>query len=193
MGNPLQGALQWPAELLEHRGFLQALARQQLGHGGEADDVAHDTLIAAAAGLHRYSREQPLRAWLVGILRHKIIDVLRARKHFVALEPEVISESAAGMDGMFTDEGTWNPQTFSEVECPESQLSRQQLLTLVEWCMQALPEASGRVFLMREYLGMDTDEIVAHTALTPGNLRVMLHRARLRLRACVVRGWGETR
>jgi RNA polymerase sigma-70 factor (ECF subfamily) len=48
------------------------------------------------------------------------------------------------------------------------------------------------VFLMREYLGMDTAEITERTALTAGNLRVVLHRARLRLRACVVRGWGET-
>jgi RNA polymerase sigma-70 factor (ECF subfamily) len=57
--------------------------------------------------------------------------------------------------------------------------------------MARLPEQSARLFLMREYLGMDLCEIEAGCQLSAGNLRVILYRARMRLRDCAVRGWGE--
>ena len=186
--------VQWPTELAAHRDFLRRLALMQMGSPFEADDVVQETLIAAATGLHGFTGNVPMRAWLVGILRHKIVDVMRRWQRIVPLD---LSDDAMA-DGhvteeMFTADGTWLPEALGNADGPGDRLDRQQLLELVELCMQALPPASARVFLLREYLGMEISEIATQTALSTGNLRVIMHRTRLRLRACVVRGWGEER
>lgn len=186
--------MEWPAELATHRDFLRRLAVMQMGNPFEADDAVQETLIAAALGLRGYSGAVPMRAWLVGILRHKIVDVIRSRRRMTSIDMSGYElDEHLGIGDMFSADGAWQPETLGIAECPADTLGRQQLLDLVELCMQALPPEPARIFLMREYLGMETSEIAAETELSPGNLRVILHRARLRLRACVVRGWGETR
>jgi RNA polymerase sigma-70 factor, ECF subfamily len=60
-----------------------------------------------------------------------------------------------------------------------------QLMNLLELCVTKLPEQTTRVFLLREYLGFETEEITDHTGLQSGHVRVLLHRARLSLRTCL--------
>ena len=57
--------------------------------------------------------------------------------------------------------------------------------------MDHLPPTQGRVFMMREWLELDTDEICKALAITPTNLWVLLHRARLRLRDCLQDRWFD--
>ncbi|MDD1964163.1 sigma-70 family RNA polymerase sigma factor [Pseudomonas putida] len=178
----------WPPELLEHRRFLENLALLQLGNPADAEDALQETLLAAMASIESFTGRGVMRAWLVGILRHKVTDIFRRSYRFQPLE-SALQDPDEG--GMFNEAGSWNPARFISTQCPQGDAVHQQALELVELCMHALPGDSARLFLMREYLGMDIDEIVAQTRLTPGNLRVILHRARLRLRECVVRGWGE--
>ncbi|MEO3693788.1 sigma factor-like helix-turn-helix DNA-binding protein, partial [Roseateles paludis] len=54
-----------------------------------------------------------------------------------------------------------------------------------------LPGQQGRLFMMREWLELDTDEICKELSISPTNLWVMLHRARLRLRDCLQAGWFD--
>lgn len=182
-----------PHDALAHMEFLRRLAMLQLGNHAEAEDAVQETYAAALQGWRSYSKTVPVRAWLVGILRHKITDLLRQRARHVPLADDIEAEiDRLQAPGMFTTGGSWDPRTFISTETPQEHASRGQLLELVEQCMALLPANTARVFLMREYLGMETAEIIEKTAVSPGNLRVLLHRARLRLRACVVRGWGET-
>lgn len=59
-------------------------------------------------------------------------------------------------------------------------------------CLYRLPEASARIFTMREVLGFETDEICQTLAITTNNCWVQMHRARLALRACLEANWfGE--
>lgn len=194
--SPMPTPTPWPSDLAGHRPFLRRLALLQLGNDADADDAVQETLLAAATGMGNYAGSVPLRAWLVGILRHKIVDAIRVRSRFVMFDCEGDGEAIdqeAEVSRMFDESGTWRPESLGHAEAPEALADRNQLLGLVELCMQALPPESAKVFLMREYLGMATAEIAECTHLSPGNLRVRLHRARMRLRECVVRGWGELR
>jgi DNA-directed RNA polymerase specialized sigma24 family protein len=56
-------------------------------------------------------------------------------------------------------------------------------------CVQKLPDTMGRLFLMREWLEMESDEICKELQMTSTNLYVQLHRARLRLRECLELNW----
>lgn len=58
-------------------------------------------------------------------------------------------------------------------------------------CMNDLSESSARVFSMREFLGMDADEICQELHLTPTNCYQLLHRARMTLRFCLQKRWFE--
>lgn len=175
--------------VLEHMAFLTRLACLQLGEDGH--DAAQETLIAALSGHERYAAQSSLRAWLLGILRHKIIDAIRLKKkfHTIALD-DLIAECDDTQD-MFTPDGSWNPENFNPALCPAATTERQQLLDIIELCLQALPEKNASIFLMREYLGFDIEEIARQTQLTTGHIRVTLHRARLKLRACTVNAWGD--
>lgn len=169
------------------RPFLRRLATLQLGSGDDADDAVQETLIAALHGWASYSGKVSVRAWLTGILRHKIVDSFRARRDHLPID----DESDADIDGMFATDGSWNPDTFNSHQCPQAQEAQRQLLEVLELCLAHLRGETARLFLMREYLGMNLDEIASAAGVSEGNLRVILHRARLRLRACVVRGWGD--
>ena len=72
---------------------------------------------------------------------------------------------------------------------PEQDLNSRQFLEVMEACTGKLPAAMGRVFLMREWLEMPSEDICKELDLTPTNLYVQLHRARLRLRECLELNW----
>ena len=72
---------------------------------------------------------------------------------------------------------------------PEQDLGSRQFFEVLEACADKLPATQGRLFLMREWLEMSSDDICKELALTPTNLYVQLHRARLRLRECLELNW----
>lgn len=181
----------WQA-LAGERPFLLRLARLQLGSQADAEDAVHDTLVGAARGWNGYAGRATLRSWLTGILRHKIVDLIRSRRSGpIAQTPACASDGEDEFDGLFTVDGAWHPDTFVDTMCGATLAAQRQLLDIVELCMRRLPEDTARLFLMREYLGMELKEIEEHCMLTNANLRVVLYRARMRLRECTVRSWGE--
>ena len=176
----------WHA-LARERPFLLRLARLQLNSGAEAEDVVQETLIAAAAGWDSYEGRAGIRSWLTGILRHKIVDTIRGRRNAV----QVDTVDTAEFDPLFTHDDAWHPETFVDTVCAATAAAQRQLLDIIEICMNRLPQDTARLFLMREYLGMDLGEIEQACAIGNANLRVVLYRARMRLRECAVRAWGE--
>ncbi len=171
------------------RPFLLRLARLQLASAAEAEDAVQETVLGALANWQGYGQRAALRGWLTGILRHKIVDAIRRR----SVAPLHFSGTATedDLDALFTADDAWHPDVFNDTLCGEHQLAASQLTTVLELCLARLPEQTARLFLMREFLGMELDEIQSECRLSAGNLRVVLYRARMRLRECVVRGWGE--
>jgi len=181
----------WQA-LARERPFLLRLARLQLASTADAEDAVQETLVGAARGWQGYAGRSNLRSWLTGILRHKIVDLLRSRRVLALVDvAEVANAADAGFDALFTADGAWHPDTFVDTLCGATVLAQRQLLDIVELCMRRLPGDTARLFLMREYLGMELKEIEQHCMLSNANLRVVLYRARMRLRECAVRSWGE--
>ncbi|CDG81102.1 sigma-70 family RNA polymerase sigma factor [Janthinobacterium agaricidamnosum] len=176
-------------QITRERAFLLRLARLQLASDADAEDAVQETLFAALRNWSVYAQKSSVRSWLCGILRHKIVDAIRCRGASIALAQA--DDSDAIIDSWFTGDDAWHPATFVDHLSGEKIAERSQLLAIIELCMARLPEQSARLFLMREYLGMDLDEIEAGCKLSPGNLRIILYRARMRLRDCAVRGWGE--
>jgi RNA polymerase sigma-70 factor (ECF subfamily) len=91
-------------------------------------------------------------------------------------------------DALFDEVGHWEnpPADWGD---PEIQLSRQQFFDVVEFCLEKLPPNTARVFMMREVMELDSDEICKELSITSTNLWVILYRARMALRQCLEQHW----
>src|SRR3954468_6491111 len=179
-------------DLAQHRPYLLRYARLQLRNDTWAEDAVSETLLAALARPQAFGERSQLRTWLVGIFKHKLVDVLRERRREVALQPGDGSEDEALEAALFAPDGHY-AQMPTDWGNPEQELSSREFLQVLEACTEQLPAAMGRIFLMREWLELSVEEICKELALTPTNLYVQLHRARLRLRECLELNWFATR
>lgn len=168
---------------------LLRFAQAQLKNDAWAEDAVSDTLLAALEKPLSFSGQSQLKTWLVGILKHKVIDQIRRHSREMASTPEDDEDLDALL---FLPDGHWReaPKDWGN---PEASLGEQQFFTVLEACMASLPGQQGRLFMMREWLEFDTDEICKELGISPTNVWVMLHRARLRLQACLQSNWFSAR
>ncbi|HWA39145.1 MAG TPA: sigma-70 family RNA polymerase sigma factor [Burkholderiales bacterium] len=170
------------AEVEAQRTYLLRYARLQLRDPAAAEDAVQETLLAALGGEKGFAGRSNLRTWLTGILKHKIIDIIRK-----AGREQPLPEDDA-LDELFDASGHWvdPPQAWRD---PGAALESQQFLARLEECLAQLPARSARAFLMREHMGLETAEICKELAVTPTHCWVLLHRARLALRECLQMNW----
>ena len=90
-----------------------------------------------------------------------------------------------------SSEGTADDHT--ERIQPELALEQAQFFETLQACVDRLPARTGRVFMMREWLEREVDEICAELGITANNCGVMLYRARMQLRECLEQRWFEGR
>jgi RNA polymerase sigma-70 factor, ECF subfamily len=186
------------------RGQLVKFARIQLRNDAWADDVVQETLVALVEAPERFAGRSSLKTYAIGILKHKIVDALRAGRREVPLSTFERDDGEAGgasaaseqedllsFDTLFDHTGHWRdaPRDWNE---PDTQLQRKQFFEILELCVDKLPPKVARVFMMREWLGLETEEICKELGITSTNAWVMLYRARMRLRECLQLNWfGE--
>ena len=169
---------------------LMRFARSQLRNDAWAEDAVSDTLLAALEKPDAFAGGSQLKTWLVGVLKHKVVDQLRRHtREATLLTPEDgddLDESLFDRTGHWTD----RPQDWGS---PETACGQRQFFEVLEACCDHLPATQGRVFMMREWLELDTEEICKELQITSTNLWVLLHRARLRLRECLQQRWFADR
>ena len=91
---------------------------------------------------------------------------------------------------MFKENGHWQPDDRpAQWGNPQAALQDQQFWIVFEACLDNLPPNQSRVFMMREFIELDSHEICRTLDISTSNLNVMLHRARLRLRECLANRW----
>jgi RNA polymerase sigma-70 factor, ECF subfamily len=176
-----------PLEVEQHRPYLLRFALLQLRDRTAAEDAVQDTLLAALQGASRFAGQSSVRTWLVGILKHKIIDGIRKTAREQPLErPD--GDGAEDLDAYFADDGHF-ADAPEEWASPERSLEERRFFEVLERCLQALPRNTASAFTMREVLGLETEEICKELGISTSNCWVMLYRARMSLRACLERTW----
>ncbi len=169
------------------RPVLMKYARLQLRNPAWAEDAVSETVLAALEKPQAFAGASQLKTWLIGILKHKLIDQIR--KNSRELSTTATADDAADLDDLlFAADGHWR-ETQHDWGNPEDALRQMDFMKVLEACVDKLPGQQGRLFMMREWLELESDEICKELAITPTNLWVMLHRARLRLRECLQTGW----
>lgn len=178
------------AALAQHRPYLLRYALQQLRDEGQAEDVVQETLLAALQG--NFSGQSSLRTWLTGILKHKIIDLIRRQSREAPLPGATDSDDDTldDFDALFDRRGHWTsedtPQAWQQ---PNAALESKQFWKVYEACAQLMPQRLALVFSMREVMDMDIDEICKSLSISATNCSVILYRARMSLRLCLDKNW----
>lgn len=178
-----------PADLEALRPQLLRFAQLQLRNPAWAEDAVSETLLAALERPQAFAGRSQLRTWLIGILKHKLVDQIRRHGREVSLSAE---DEQPIEDQLFAADGHWRERP-ADWGSPEHSLQQLEFFQVLEACVEHLPGQQGRLFMMREWLELETDEICKQLAITPTNLWVMLHRARLRLRECLQLHWFNER
>lgn len=180
------------AELDALRPDLLRFARLQLRDAGAAEDAVQETLLAALTGSKNFESRSSYKTWLISILRNKIVDIIRVQGREVPVSALARDEEAddALAETLFEPDGHWRaevrPARWAD---PEASFEQQQFWQVFEACLDHLPAKTARVFMMREILGLETDEICKEAGISTSNCWVVLHRARLALRACLEQRW----
>jgi RNA polymerase sigma-70 factor (TIGR02943 family) len=192
-------ALDWndPSILALRRDMLK-FAHLQLRDAGAAEDAVQDALIAAMNHQSGFAGRSALKTWVFAILRNKIIDHLR--KHAREIPACELAghgdEDGPDVEAFFDRSGHWTGQDKPNAWAdPESALSQKQFWAVFDACLNHLPASTARVFMMREFLDLDTSEICRELEISTNNCWVILHRARAGLRRCLENNWfgGEPR
>jgi RNA polymerase sigma-70 factor (ECF subfamily) len=158
-----------------------------------AEDIIQETLLAALQAYKNFAGRGSERTWLVGILKHKIIDYFRRTSRETAFDLE--QGQAFEYDEFFRTSGEWVGHWKEEsapVEWganPADALQQSEFLSVFQKCLGPLPDRTARAFTLREVDGLSSDEICEALDVTVNNLWVMLHRARLHLRRCIEVHW----
>lgn len=182
---------------LADAGFVAALrqqmvkfARLHLGDSHLAEDAVQEALVGAWTGGKRFAGRSAFKTWVFAILKHKVADLLRHKQRMVDAGSLLKEGEGQSLDDFFDDKGHWLQDAKPAAwRCPEASLEQQQFWAVLEVCLDGMPAAQGRVFMMREFMDFETEEICATVGISSGNFFVMMHRARLRLRECLDQRW----
>jgi len=171
-----------------HRPVLLRFAMLQLRDRAHAEDAVQETLIAAIQGAKTFAGKSSVRTWLVGILKHKIVDHIRRSRREEPLDLSSAETSLEDFDVLYKEDGHYAsaPADWGD---PEAALSQRKFFETLERCLEGLPKNAARVFMMREVMGIETDDICKELAITATNCWVLLYRARMSLRACLEERW----
>lgn len=178
--------------------YRYALLRLRSRHA--AEDAVQETFVAALAQSaghgSAYQGRSNERTWLIGILRHKVIDQLRRLSRESGGPP--LDASSPAWEEFFDRRGRWRlkpgdwgPATSDND--PHRQLERGEARAILAQCLEAMPPRLARVFMLREADGVPSEEICKVFDISATNLWTLLHRARVRLRHCLdSHGLGES-
>ena len=163
---------------------LLRVARLFVHSPASAEEVVQETWLGVIRGLRKFEGRSRLRTWIFRIL------VNRAKTRAVR-EGRQLPFSALARDGdddapdadRFQDDGSWaSPPRRWQTDTPEGMLLRSEVRTAVDRALEELPPMQSAVLSLRDIQGWTSREVCNELELSETNQRVLLHRARTKLR-----------
>jgi RNA polymerase sigma-70 factor (ECF subfamily) len=180
------------SELLErYHHSLVRLATVYVGSRADAEEVAQETWLAVLRGLDRFEGRASLKTWIFHILVNRAKTLAARTRRSVplsavdgldeAFEPAVEPDRFLGADHPRWP-GHWLTPPATWGDLPEQGVLEQETLQLVRAAIEELPSAQRQVITLRDIEGWSSEETCALLGVSPENQRVLLHRARSRVR-----------
>jgi RNA polymerase sigma-70 factor (ECF subfamily) len=170
-------------------GTLLRLAMLYVNDRGAAEDVVQETWLAVFRGIDRFEGRSSLKTWLFTILTN------RAKRRgardgrtlaFSAISPDGADDRDVDLDRFFPpgheDAGYWISLPSDWDDLPEERFLSSETRAKLEGAIATLPPTQREVITLRDIEGWSSDEVRDALGLTETNQRVLLHRARAKVR-----------
>jgi RNA polymerase sigma-70 factor, ECF subfamily len=164
---------------------MLALARGFVSTDATAEEVVQETWLAVITGLDRFEGRSSLRTWVYRILVNTA-KTRGVREHRSMPWSSVAGEDAGpSLDPALFRDGAWRaaPGEWPEDVAVEGSVLAGEVRGELERAIARLPERQRTVITLRDVLGMGSEEVGDLLGVSPGNQRVLLHRARTAVRA----------
>jgi RNA polymerase sigma-70 factor (ECF subfamily) len=176
-----------------HYATMLAVARHYVKTRAVAEEVVQEAWLGVLKGIDRFEGRSSLRTWILRILVNiaKTRGVREARSvPFASLAPEgdepaVEPERFRGADDPFP--GHWRAYPGNWQRLPDEALADRETLDVVLASIHQLPPPQRIVITMRDIQGCDSEEVCEALEVSEGNQRVLLHRARSKVRSALER------
>lgn len=175
---------------------LTGVAASIIGSRAQAEEVVQDAWLAVFAGIGRFEGRSSLTTWLFSIVMNRARTRISREGRTVGL-PAVLDGAQLGEPAVptsaFKPDGHWvdAPRLWDEIS-PERIVGGRQLWDHVREVIDRLPAGQKAVIILRDLEGRDAEEACELLGITAENQRVLLHRARGRIRAAVDRLTGAS-
>ena len=160
-----------------------------------AEDVVQEALTKAYQHADSFRGAAALKTWFFAILKNQIIDLINYRRRTVTVSEVYDGDEDEDPNVFFDQAGHWDRNNFLPTawQEPPEQVYKKEFWVIFEACLEHLPAQQARVFMMREYFEMKSEQICQECDLSTSNLHVLLYRARLQLQACLTRNWFDNK
>ena len=166
---------------------MRRVARMFVSSDGVADECVQEAWLGVLQGLDRFQGRSSLRTWIFRIL----VNIAKTRGQresrsvpFATLAGDDL-DTPAWDPTAFDTEGRWSSLPFDWRGLPEERVTGRETLAVVGRTIDALPPMQAEVLRLRDVLGWSSEEVRNALELTDTNQRVLLHRARARVREAV--------
>jgi RNA polymerase sigma-70 factor, ECF subfamily len=184
------------AELVDaYTPALTAVAMRYVGSRAVAEEVVQEAWLRLLRGIDDFEQRSSLKTWLFGILTN--VARWRAR-HERRSVPFSCVEASGGDEPETTVDperfvnlaghrwyGGWSAAPADWDGIPEDRLLAGETLDTVKRAIETLPERQRQVIALRDIQGWSADDVCATLELSEANQRVLLHRARAKVRAAI--------
>ncbi|MEE9349714.1 MAG: sigma-70 family RNA polymerase sigma factor [Flavobacteriaceae bacterium] len=169
-----------------HSNYMYNYTITRVNNHDVAKDLVQETFFSGLKAMANFKGQASERTWLISILKRKIIDLYRKNNS---------KKGKAEVRMNFYEDGENKGKWIEErapsnwAETADAIIENDELkLALVE-CIDKLPEKYRMVFLLKTVENYETEEICNELGITPSNLWVIIHRARVQLRSCMEGNW----
>ncbi|MEK9142903.1 MAG: sigma-70 family RNA polymerase sigma factor [Nitrospirota bacterium] len=166
----------------EHGGYLLRYALKHVRDPHVAQDLVQETWLAAWQARSKFAGRSSERTWLIGILRHKMINHGQTSfREWPMTDAQLLQLCKTGQ----LNSRGWPASSHAPGLDPVSRLEWKQLRQKLNHCLCRLSERLSAVFTSCDLEEMPSREVAGRLGITHGNLYVLLHRARRKIRECI--------
>ncbi|MDQ1466334.1 MAG: hypothetical protein QOH10_749 [Actinomycetota bacterium] len=181
-----------------HHSTLVRLAQQYVPNRAVAEEVAQETWLAVIEGIDRFEQRSSFKTWLFRILVNiaRSHGVKESRSIPFAPYAELADEPAVDPSRFrrfaLRGRGQWKVPPRPWID-PEQQAVDAETLSVINGAVDHLPPAQREVLTMRDLVGWSAPEVCVALEISEANQRVLLHRARSKVRGALERHYDEGR
>ena len=163
-----------------HHTRLLRFAESMVSSRAVAEEVVQDTWLGVVRGIHRFEGRSSVKTWMFRILANRARSAGAKEARTAPLRADELGDV---LEGRFDAAGAWSRPPEPWADRVDDRLVAEALAGRVRQCLPALPPAQRQVLVLRDLEGVDAAEVCDVLGVSAGNQRVLLHRARARLRS----------